>query len=454
MFDNILFQSVVSELKCAVLDNNLPGANLFSGPSSSGKLTCALETARVLSCRSEKRGEWNCTCASCVRHRSLTASDILLTGPRDCCLEISAAKKTFLDAVNSNAKFIRAAHYLFIRSIRKLTLRFDPVLWDGDDKISKIAVLTSSINEGLEEIDVSRTLPPEKELVKICSDLEKQCAKLEDEFMYDSIPVLHVRNASSWAHLPSNSGKKIIIIENADRMLEGVRNALLKILEEPPADTVFILTTTRRSAVMPTILSRVRTYSFNERTLEQQAEVISRIFHSPQHVSADDSVHSDRLSSASSGSSSSVRPCASPSYSAGGAGIGSVCGIGGVSIEQFLYEFLPVPPASIKESAKTFMKAVSRSKIPDVQAVCKACGNFSLKTVLKMFLRQCLNFTRPLFKSAAGSEAAKEISESLHKCMNNVLSYNQSPQGALEQLVRELLKITAVRPGILPCMDL
>jgi len=71
-----------------------------------------------------------------------------------------------------------------------------------------------------------------------------------------------------------------------------------------------------------------------------------------------------------------------------------------------------------------------------------------------MFLQQCLNFTRPLFKSAAGSEAAKEISESLHKCMNNVLSYNQSPQGALEQLVRELLKITAVRPGILPCMDL
>ena len=53
-------------------------------------------------------------------------------------------------------------------------------------------------------------------------------------------------------------------------MLESVRNALLKILEEPPADTVFILTTSRRNAVMSTILSRVRTYQFNERTLEQQ----------------------------------------------------------------------------------------------------------------------------------------------------------------------------------------
>ena len=36
----------------------------------------------------------------------------------------------------------------------------------------------------------------------------------------------------------SEEGKKTIIIENADRMQTSVRNALLKILEEPPEDCV------------------------------------------------------------------------------------------------------------------------------------------------------------------------------------------------------------------------
>ena len=53
----------------------------------------------------------------------------------------------------------------------------------------------------------------------------------------------------------------------------------LKVLEEPPADVVFILTTSRRGAIMPTILSRVRTYAFIERPAAAQDEVIARVFH-------------------------------------------------------------------------------------------------------------------------------------------------------------------------------
>ena len=70
-----------------------------------------------------------------------------------------------------------------------------------------------------------------------------------------------------------------MIIENADKMQESVRNALLKILEEPPADCNFVLTTSNRGAVMPTILSRVRTYNFYHRTVSQQLEVVKRVFH-------------------------------------------------------------------------------------------------------------------------------------------------------------------------------
>lgn len=412
MFDNLLYQNSSLQLEDDINNDRLPGAILLSGPASSGKLTCALEIARVLSCRSETKGAWICSCPSCRQHKSLVHSNVLLTGPRDCSLEIAAAKKTFLNAVNENASYVQAARYFFIRSIRKLTLRFSSILWENDDGLSKIAVLTSSINESLEEIDVPRTLPVQTELVKICDNLEKDCLKLEDSFMYDSIPVLHIRNASAWAHISSGSGKKVIIIENVDRMLEGVRNALLKILEEPPADTVFVLTTTKRGAVMPTILSRVRTYSFSNRTGVQQAEVLKRVFHT--------NVADEQL----------------------------------VSIDCYLQEFLPVSPEQIKTSAKNFLSSISHSHIPDIASVCKTCGNFSLKIVLKLFLEQCLLLTKPLLSSASGAQTAAEVSEVIRICLNNVLIYNQSAQGALEQLVRELLKINALHKEILLCMGL
>ena len=41
-----------------IRNNNFPGAVLFSGPEASGKLSAALETARVFSCKNEKKGSW------------------------------------------------------------------------------------------------------------------------------------------------------------------------------------------------------------------------------------------------------------------------------------------------------------------------------------------------------------------------------------------------------------
>lgn len=414
MFDNLLFQKSGSQLEQDILTNSLPGAILLSGPVSSGKLTCALELARILSCTAEKKGEWMCSCNSCTQHKSLVSANILLMGPRDCTLEISAAKKTFLHSVLENAPYKNAARYLFLRSIRKLTLRFSPILWEGDDKLSKIASVTSVIDEKLEELDFPRELPASEELTKTCDALEKKCMELESDFMYDSIPIMQVRNASSWAHISSSSGKKVIIIENADRMLEGVRNALLKILEEPPADTVFILTTANRNAVMPTILSRVRTYSFSERTCEEQSVVIERVFHGKAARDLNEKT----------------------------------------TIERYLQEFLPVKPAEILECAISFMGTIANAKVPDIEQLCKTCQKFSVRIILKLFLENCLLLTKKLLSSPQGAEVSSEISLMLRTCLNNVLIFNQSPQAALEQLVRELLKINSLNPGLLSCMNL
>jgi hypothetical protein len=91
-------------------------------------------------------------------------------------------------------------------------------------------------------------------------------------------PVFQVRAMEFWARLAPYGKRKTIIVEHADRMLDSSRNALLKILEEPPAHAVFVLTTSRRQAMIPTILSRVRRYRFAQRTGDDARLVIERIF--------------------------------------------------------------------------------------------------------------------------------------------------------------------------------
>lgn len=54
-------------------------------------------------------------------------------------------------------------------------------------------------------------------------------------------------------------GWRVIIVDPADDMTPSAANAILKTLEEPPAQTLFLLATKRRGALLPTILSRCRT---------------------------------------------------------------------------------------------------------------------------------------------------------------------------------------------------
>jgi DNA polymerase-3 subunit gamma/tau len=94
----------------------------------------------------------------------------------------------------------------------------------------------------------------------------------------DQPPVSMVRSAEIWARLAPWALRKTIIIENADAMQESARNALLKILEEPPSTLTFILLTSRRSSVIRTILSRVRTYPFAFRDGASNALVLGKVF--------------------------------------------------------------------------------------------------------------------------------------------------------------------------------
>ena len=74
------------------------------------------------------------------------------------------------------------------------------------------------------------------------------------------IPVDVIREAvlPEAARSPFEGGYKVFIIEEADRMNEAAQNALLKTLEEPHSDTVFILISDHEEELLDTVLSRCR----------------------------------------------------------------------------------------------------------------------------------------------------------------------------------------------------
>ena len=273
MFENILGQEKpIEQLSCEFQEGTLPRALLFYGDRYTGKLTSALELARVLQC---ERGtaEWNCPCRSCSLHRPLGHHALVLSGPADFLPEIEACA----DVLKRSDQ--PAARFLFVRSLRKLVRRFDAGIWEANEgKQKKSFAAITQIEDTVEAVLPGESLPEKEELGKMLSRAVDAAKTLQSVYPSDNIPIDTVRNIVSWAHTSQAAEKKVVILENADRMVEGSRNSLLKILEEPPKDTYFVLITIRKGAVIPTILSRLRHYYFPPRPRIVERTVLEKIF--------------------------------------------------------------------------------------------------------------------------------------------------------------------------------
>ncbi len=69
--------------------------------------------------------------------------------------------------------------------------------------------------------------------------------------------------------IPPQVGKySVYIIDEVHMLSQSAFNAFLKTLEEPPAHAIFILATTEKHKILPTILSRCQTYDFNRITVD------------------------------------------------------------------------------------------------------------------------------------------------------------------------------------------
>lgn len=268
MFENVIGHTqTVAVLDAAIAAQALPPAVLLSGPRFSAKSTIALEIARALTCHED--GAWGCSCPSCLRQRSLQHQGTLLIGPRSFALDIHAAIAAYRREPRTGTRF------LLLRTVRRLTRRFDPVLWE-ERRLKDLSGPIGTIEALLEEFEIDRG--DERAEKKVLGEIEKLVTKLLGSLPHDLSPVSLVRALASWAYTSGGSGKRVVIIEEAHTMGDAARNAMLKILEEPPTDIFFVLTSSRRPAMIPTILSRLRTYEIAPRGAVEENDVMRRIF--------------------------------------------------------------------------------------------------------------------------------------------------------------------------------
>jgi DNA polymerase-3 subunit gamma/tau len=75
---------------------------------------------------------------------------------------------------------------------------------------------------------------------------------------------------------PVSGRHKVYILDEAHMLSQAAWNAFLKTLEEPPADTVFVLATTEVGKVPPTVVDRCHRFDFHRPTVEQIASVVMR----------------------------------------------------------------------------------------------------------------------------------------------------------------------------------
>jgi DNA polymerase-3 subunit gamma/tau len=87
-----------------------------------------------------------------------------------------------------------------------------------------------------------------------------------------------IRSLIEQVRIPPQAGKyKVYIIDEVHMLSQSAFNAFLKTLEEPPSYAIFILATTEKHKILPTILSRCQIFDFNRIRVEDMANHLAKI---------------------------------------------------------------------------------------------------------------------------------------------------------------------------------
>ena len=90
--------------------------------------------------------------------------------------------------------------------------------------------------------------------------------------------VEHIKTLMEQTRIPPQVGKyKVFIIDEVHMLSTAAFNAFLKTLEEPPAHVIFILATTEKHKILPTILSRCQIYDFERMTVRNTIDHLKAV---------------------------------------------------------------------------------------------------------------------------------------------------------------------------------
>ena len=200
-------QEVIERLVKDAQAGTVPHALLFCGPEGVGKLQTAIAFARYLLCRDKGTAADSCgTCPACVKMDKLVHPDLHFVFP-----VINKSKSTGRSTVSDDE----------ISTWRETVL--EQQYFGFEDWLAAI-------------------------------DADNKQARI---FVTESQSILGKLSLKS-----VEGGYKVMIIWHAEKMNAECANSLLKLLEEPPAGTVFILTTDTPELMLETILSRTQRIDF------------------------------------------------------------------------------------------------------------------------------------------------------------------------------------------------
>ncbi len=239
-FSEILGQNEVkTRLLRSVQEQRIPHAQLFRGPEGVGKLALALAYAQYISCENRTDTDSCGVCASCVKYRKLAHPDLHFVFPI-----IKPAKATSVVCDD------------FIADFRAMILEnpyFSAQQW----------------------------------FARISED-QKQGVIYSNE----SEEILRKLNLKTY-----ESDYKIMIIWLPEKMHVNCANKLLKILEEPPENTVFLLVSNSPEEIITTILSRTQHITIPK--LTEDDIVLALLRDKTKSVSQLDAVNIARISGGS-----------------------------------------------------------------------------------------------------------------------------------------------------------
>lgn len=256
--------------RAQIIGREFAQANLFSGPSYSLRMSFALECVRILDCQQE--GEALCRCPSCRSNRLLAQENLLIVSKRDHRHLVQSALSSY-ERLGTDYTKTEA-----IRALRTLLLAHHPQL----STLAEAAALNDAVGQFAQSGEQD-----ERERKRWVKELGDGTRRLLGAMKKNvTITVSQVRSIAEWVGRSAiGSDKRFIIIEAMEETGLSARNALLKILEEPPAGVYFFLLSEHPGRIMQTILSRVRHTRFSPLSKEALAQYLQPYYPAKEYDS-------------------------------------------------------------------------------------------------------------------------------------------------------------------------